>query len=175
MPPGAPAAFAQRCTLALQILRNGCFMSFTSVWHPTALRLNWPGAAVAVVVALAATYVPANFGGPQLLYALFFGLTFHFLSKDATCQPGIEFCSKTLLRTGVALLGAKIKFSQITALGVIPIATAVCALVMTMLFGWRWSPGTVDPVQDPQRSDPGQYAAAGTFFSDRLCLVDDRQ
>lgn len=42
---------------------------------------------------------------PQLLYASFLGLAFHFLSKDATCQPGIKFCSKILLRTGVALLG----------------------------------------------------------------------
>lgn len=116
-------------------------MKFLSAWHPASLRRNWPGAAIAIVIALAATYVSSNYGGPQLLYALFFGLAFHFLSMDQVCRPGIEFCSKTLLRTGVALLGARITFEQITSLGAAPLLTVVGALLLTVLFGWglsRW-------------------------------------
>jgi uncharacterized integral membrane protein (TIGR00698 family) len=111
-------------------------MNIFSVWRPAALRKNWPGMAIAIVIALAASFVSATYGGPQLLYALFFGLAFHFLSQDATCRPGIEFSSKTLLRTGVALLGARITFAQIESLGIGPIAIVLCAVAATILFGW---------------------------------------
>src|SRR5665647_625973 len=111
-------------------------MNIASAWHPTAIRTSWPGIAIAIVIALAASYISASYGGPQLLYALFFGLAFHFLSQDPVCRPGIEFCSKTVLRTGVALLGAKITFGQIASLGLAPIAIVLCALATTMLFGW---------------------------------------
>lgn len=116
-------------------------MSFASTWHPAVLRLNWPGVGIAVVIALAASFVSGNYGGPQLLYALLIGLAFNFLAQDPICRPGIEFCSKTLLRTGVALLGARITFSQIESLGMATVATVICAIVATMLFGWllaRW-------------------------------------
>lgn len=116
-------------------------MNIASVWQPAAMRASWPGIAISIVVALAATYLSTAYGGPQLLYAMMFGLAFHFLSQDATCQPGIEFCSKTLLRTGVALLGAKITFAQILSLGLAPILTVVGALALTILAGWllaRW-------------------------------------
>jgi uncharacterized integral membrane protein (TIGR00698 family) len=107
-----------------------------AAWHPSALRRSWQGLLIAIVIALAATYVSTSYGGPQLLYALFFGLAFHFLSLDPTCRPGIEFCSKTMLRTGVALLGAKITVAQMISLGITPMLTVLCALLTTMLFGW---------------------------------------
>jgi len=111
-------------------------MNLLSVWHPTVLRKCWPGIAMAGVIALAATFVSDSYGGPQLLYALFFGLAFHFLARDPVCQPGIEFCSRTILRTGVALLGARITFDQIASLGVAPIAMVLGAVAATLLFGW---------------------------------------
>jgi len=107
--------------------------------YAAALRHYWPGTAIAIVIALAASFVSLTYGGPQLLYALFFGLAFHFLSQDAACRPGIEFCSKTLLRTGVALLGAKITYAQIESLGIRPILMVGCAVLVTMLFGWALS------------------------------------
>ena len=67
-----------------------------------------PGTALSAVIAMAATLVSHLHGGPQLLYALFFGVAFHYLSADAKTRPGIEFCSKVLLRTGVALLASKL-------------------------------------------------------------------
>ena len=111
-------------------------MSFLSTWHPRALRRNWPGVAIAVVIALAASFISGSYGGPLLLYALFFGIAFHFLSHDPVCRPGIEFASKTLLRTGVGLLGARITFTQISSLGPLPVALVVVAVVSTILVGW---------------------------------------
>jgi uncharacterized integral membrane protein (TIGR00698 family) len=104
-------------------------------WMPAALRRNWPGLAISAVIALAASFVSLNYGGPQLLYALFFGLAFHFLSHDPKCRPGIEFCSKTLLRTGVALLGARITFEQMSSLGLASIAMVIGAVFLTILSG----------------------------------------
>lgn len=112
-----------------------------AAWGPNAVRRNWPGIAIATVIALSASFISTSYGGPQLLYALFFGLAFHFLSEDRVCQPGIDFCSKVLLRTGVALLGARITFEQIASVGVAPLVIVIGALAATLAFGYllsRW-------------------------------------
>jgi uncharacterized integral membrane protein (TIGR00698 family) len=111
-------------------------MKFFSTWSPSALIRNWPGIAISGVIALAATYISSSYGGPQLLFALFFGLAFHFLSQNEHCRPGIEFCSKILLRTGVALLGARITIPQIVSLGWTTVGLVLIAVVSTILFGW---------------------------------------
>lgn len=94
-----------------------------------------PGAAVSAVVALAATFVATMHGGPQLLYALFFGVAFHFLSQDAKIKPGIEFCARGILRLGVGLLGARITASQIAGLGWTTALIVIAAVVTTLLCG----------------------------------------
>jgi uncharacterized integral membrane protein (TIGR00698 family) len=99
------------------------------------LRRIWPGLAIGIVIALAASFVASAYGGPLLLYALFFGLAFHFLAHDPVCQPGIEFCSKTLLRAGIAMLGVRITFEQLSSLGVGPLLLVLAAVVSTILFG----------------------------------------
>lgn len=98
-------------------------------------RSLWPGLALPLLIMLAATFMSEHYGGPQLLYALLFGLAFHFLHQDERCRPGIEFCAKTLLRIGVALLGARITLSQIGHLGVGPLATAVLGIASTIALG----------------------------------------
>jgi uncharacterized integral membrane protein (TIGR00698 family) len=111
-------------------------MTLLSVWHPALLRRCAPGIALAAVVALSATFIADSYGGPQLLYALFFGLAFHFLAHDPVCQPGIDWCSRTLLRTGVALLGLRITLGDIGALGAAPLLMVVVAVATTLGFGW---------------------------------------
>lgn len=110
-----------------------------------ALRLPWvgllPGSGLTVVIALAATFVSTLHGGPQLLYALFFGVAFHYLSQDAKTKPGIEFCSRTLLRFGVGLLGARITATQIVGLGWFTAGVVVAGVVTTLAVGLalaRW-------------------------------------
>ncbi|PJO36247.1 putative sulfate exporter family transporter [Delftia acidovorans] len=88
---------------------------------PVPRMLQWlkllPGTGLSGVIALAATFVSTLHGGPQLLFALFFGVAFHFLSQDARAKPGIEFCARGVLRLGVGLLGARITATQIAGLG----------------------------------------------------------
>lgn len=102
---------------------------------PAACKRIWPGLAIGIVIALAATFVSTAYGGPQLLYALFFGLAFHFLSQDPVCRPGIDFCSKTLLRAGIAMLGVRITFEQVSSLGLGPLMIVAAAVISTILFG----------------------------------------
>lgn len=94
-----------------------------------------PGAALASVVALAATFVSTMHGGTQFLYALFMGVAFHYLSQEPRTRPGIEFCARTVLRMGVGLLGARITLNQIQALGWTVALSVVAAVLTTLLFG----------------------------------------
>lgn len=109
-------------------------LSYARPWiHQT--RSLWPGFALPLLIMLGATFLSEHYGGPQLLYALLFGLAFHFLHQDARCRPGIEFCARTLLRIGVALLGARITLAQIGQLGIGPLATAALGIVSTIALG----------------------------------------
>lgn len=100
-----------------------------------ALRRLAPGSALAGVLALAASFVSTLHGGPQLLYALLFGVAFHYLSHEPQTRPGIEFCARGVLRLGVGLLGARITAAQIAGLGWETALTVVAAVVTTMLCG----------------------------------------
>ena len=95
----------------------------------------WPGAGIAALIAVAATSVSTLHGGPQLLYALFFGVAFHYLSQEPRTRPGIEFCSRTLLRFGVGLLGARITAGQIASLGWATALIVVAGVLATLALG----------------------------------------
>jgi len=97
--------------------------------------LRAPGAALATVIALAATFVSSMHGGPQFLYALFMGVAFHYLSQETRTRPGIEFCARTILRLGVGLLGVRITIDQIQALGWTVALSVAAGVVTTLLFG----------------------------------------
>jgi len=94
-----------------------------------------PGVAVAFTVAAAATFLADHYGAPVMLFALLLGMALHFLSADEKCMPGIDFTAKKLLRWGIALLGARITFTQISSLGAGPIALVLICLVATIGFG----------------------------------------
>jgi uncharacterized integral membrane protein (TIGR00698 family) len=87
------------------------------------------------VIAIASTFISEHFGGPQLLYALLMGLSFHFLVTNPQLSPGIGFCGRTVLRVGVALLGARITLNQVVNLGIGTAALTTLALVFTIIFG----------------------------------------
>lgn len=99
------------------------------------VRRVYPGVLVAITIALAADWLSGHYKAPVMLFALLFGMTFHFLHEEGRCIPGIEFASKAVLRTGVALLGARITVEQIMALGPVPIAMVVAGVTTTVLMG----------------------------------------
>jgi len=102
----------------------------------TRVQTLGPGMMVSLAIAMASAFIADHYGGPTLLYALLFGMTFHFLIEDGRCLPGIEYASRTILRLGVILLGARITLEQIGALGVETVLAAVSAVAATIGIGW---------------------------------------
>lgn len=70
-----------------------------------------------------------------MLLALLFGISLNFLSDQPDCGPGIAFCAKTLLRIGVALLGLRISFEMVGALGWPTVALVLVMVPLTIAFG----------------------------------------
>lgn len=99
-------------------------------------RAVYPGLLVAATIALASTWLSQHYGAPVMLFALLFGMAFHFLHEEGACVAGIEFSSKAVLRLGVALLGARITAAQILGLGVMPIATVIVGVSATIAVGF---------------------------------------
>ena len=76
-----------------------------------------PGFLVVGTIAMAATFLSDHYGGPVMLFALLLGMAFNFLSQEGPCVPGITFASRTVLRFGVACLGARITVEEVVKLG----------------------------------------------------------
>jgi uncharacterized integral membrane protein (TIGR00698 family) len=108
----------------------------------------FPGIAVSVLVAATAQFLSEHYGAPAMLMALLLGLSLNFLAEDGTrTRPGIEFSARTVLRLGVAVLGARISAQMLADLGAPMIALVISGVVATILFallaarifgrGWR--------------------------------------
>jgi uncharacterized integral membrane protein (TIGR00698 family) len=96
-------------------------------------RELFPGIIASVIVAAAATFLSEHYGAPVMLFALLLGMSMNFLSAEGACKPGIEFTARQILRIGVALLGMRITFFQIAALGWEPVLIVVSSVVVTIL------------------------------------------
>ncbi|MEM7224485.1 MAG: YeiH family protein [Pseudomonadota bacterium] len=95
-----------------------------------------PGFLVSLVVAVTAQFLSDHYGAPAMLMALLLGIAFHFLAEEGRCVQGIEFTARTVLRLGVALLGARISLELLVGLGPELIALVVAGVVLTILFGF---------------------------------------
>lgn len=95
----------------------------------------FPGIAVSTIVAAAASFLSEHYQAPVMLFALLLGMSLNFLSTEGQCKAGIEFTAREVLRLGVALLGMRITFSQIAALGWSPVIMTVVAVAVTIIVG----------------------------------------
>lgn len=84
---------------------------------------------------MAATFASNVYGGPTVLFALLLGMAFNFISAETKFAPGVALSSRSILRIGVALLGARITFEQIIGLGWRTMLGVACAVLLTILFG----------------------------------------
>ena len=111
---------------------NPVHLPSTLARHARALA---PGVAVACLVALAAQFLSDHYGAPAMLMALLLGLALHFLADEGSpTAAGIEFTARSVLRLGVALLGARISVEMLAGLGGAAIALVVVGVVLTILF-----------------------------------------
>lgn len=110
----------------------------TPFWlNSAAFERYFPGILASITIAMAAAFLSDHYGGPVMLFTLLLGMAFSFSSdQGGRCVDGIEFCSKRVLRFGVALLGMRISFAEINELGLKPIFLVVASVVVTILIGW---------------------------------------
>jgi uncharacterized integral membrane protein (TIGR00698 family) len=94
-----------------------------------------PGLAVAAVVGIAATFLSIQYKASAMLFALLLGMALNFLAEEGRCLPGIQLASTSVLRAGVALLGLRITFAQVEALGWGTIVLVVATVSLTILAG----------------------------------------
>jgi len=114
---------------------------WTRVPGGAVLHAVYPGLLVAVTIALAATWLSQKYNAPVMLFALLIGMAFHFLHEDGRCVVGIEFASRSVLRIGVALLGARVTVAQVVSLGIVPVLTVIVGVATTIAIGMlvaRW-------------------------------------
>ena len=102
--------------------------------------LNWVnnhrgGIVLATTIALASSFLAEHYGAPAMLFALLIGMAFNFMNDGPRAAEGISFCSRTLLRCGVALLGIRLTFEDVSQLGITPIIGVVGMLVLTLIGG----------------------------------------
>lgn len=94
-----------------------------------------PGIAVSVVVGLAALFLSSHYNAPAMLFALLLGIAMSFIYEDPKCKAGIEFTASQILRLGVALLGLRIAFGDLIAMGWKTGLLLVFAIASTILVG----------------------------------------
>jgi uncharacterized integral membrane protein (TIGR00698 family) len=96
---------------------------------------NFHGVLVSFIVAVAATFLSDHYGASVMLFALLLGMAVNFLSQEGRCVAGIHFSASKILRIGVALLGMRITFSQISELGSFPVAMVLVSVALTIFVG----------------------------------------
>lgn len=127
--PGSPGAPSPQPPLSQSPL---------PAWLGAALqrgRALAPGVMLALLIALASSFMSDRHGGPTMLYALLLGMAFHFIASEPRVAPGIDVAARTLLRLGVGLMGARLTLGQIAALGMTPIVIVVICVAGTIGFG----------------------------------------
>lgn len=92
-----------------------------------------PGLAIALVVAATATFLSEHYDAPVMLYALLLGMALNFVTEAPRGKAGIDFAAKGLMRIGVALLGFRIGWDQVSALGWGPVVMVVTLVTATIL------------------------------------------
>lgn len=110
------------------------------------LSRNGPGVIACLTVAIASQFLSEHYGAPAMLMALLLGIAFHFLAEEGRAVPGIGFSSRTVLRIGVALLGARMSVELLAGVGGATIglvalavgATIGFALLASYLLGRGW-------------------------------------
>ena len=117
----------------------------------TDLRRNGAGLALAAAVAVAsvlaeplvATVLKSATGRaigiPAVVIALIVGMALHGVSQRPAFRPGITFAVKKLLRVAIALLGLRIAFGDIIALGIGTAFLVVGAMIATLLSGFLFA------------------------------------
>ncbi|MDX8347455.1 putative sulfate exporter family transporter [Cognatiyoonia sp. IB215446] len=121
--------------------------------NPAALsarsKVLFPGVVVAGLTAIAAQWLAEHYATPAMLLALLLGIALSFLGEEGKTVEGVGFAARTLLRLGIAFLGARISMELTAQLGLPLVLLIIGAVAATIAFGlligrffgskWRFS------------------------------------
>lgn len=99
------------------------------------IKTKLPGILISVIVGLAAMFLSEHYGAPAMLFALLLGIAMSFVYEGTKCKEGIEFTACHILRIGVGLLGLRIAFGDLAALGWQTAMLLVVAIASTIGLG----------------------------------------
>lgn len=106
---------------------------------PAAEKQRWsapvPGLLLVTVAALAALWLAQQYGAPAILIGLLLGFALNFTNSDQRLRPGLDFASQTLLRIGIVLLGLRVTFGEIAALGLVPFLALLAIMAAVIAVG----------------------------------------
>ncbi len=85
----------------------------------------------AIVSQLLSKYI----GGSYMLYALFIGIVLSSILYNEKTKQGVDYTGKKILRIGVALLGVRITFSEMSVLGIDVLFALILSVFATISFG----------------------------------------
>lgn len=86
-----------------------------------------------------AIYISKYVGAPVMLLAIIIGLILHALNAITALEPGINWSSRGLLYAGVALMGLRIDFTDLSQAGFMAPALVLLTLVATLFIGYAIS------------------------------------
>mgnify|MGYP000241713469 FL=1 len=99
------------------------------------LKAKLLGTILCTVIAMVAAIIATRYQAPVMLFALLLGLSAHAFYRNKNVQPGVNFCSRELLRFCVGLLGVRIAFADIVSLGITPPLIVMFSMALTIVFG----------------------------------------
>lgn len=106
---------------------------------PPLRRETWrefiPGLVIVGLGTLAAGFISDHYGAPLTLMALLLGLALNFLSSDGRLAAGLGFASRSLLRWGIVLVGARVTVTQIIGLGPVALLSVLAIVAATIGVG----------------------------------------
>jgi len=74
-----------------------------------------------------------QYQAPVMLFSVLLGLALHSFYQSSKYQVGVDFCSSTLLRIAVSLLGVRIVFSDVMDIGLLPVLIVLVGMIAAML------------------------------------------
>ncbi len=104
-------------------------------------RAILPGLLLSAMIAFTAVFLAEHYNAPAMLFALLLGMAFNFLSEQPTMESGVGFSSRSVLRIGIALLGARITWGEVHDLGWETVVLVVGGVITTLIIGTalaRW-------------------------------------
>ncbi len=86
-------------------------------------------------MAVTAIFISLYSPVPVMLACLLMGMALNFMSKASLTKDGVQYTSRSILRIGVALIGARIMISDFTALGAPIITLVILTTIAIIIFG----------------------------------------